>query len=117
MFIDTVDEQYPGRVLKQLYLRYTGFSVLFDLPSERQLKIEINVFAKEDNSLEVYEHVHGVEPSRRYWLAESRRYEVSGIDPLPLLEAYLKTTIGGIEHSYEGSFAEVLLKVMRSDKQ
>lgn len=109
MYIDAIDERHPERVLKQLYLRYTGFSVLFDLPSERQLKIEINVFAKEDNSFEVYEHVHGAESSHRYWLAESNRYEADGTDPLPLLTLYLKTAIGGIEQSYEGSFASMLL--------
>lgn len=116
MFIDTLDEQHPERVLSSIHLDYTGFRVVFDLPAERKLQIEINAFAKENSTIEAYEHLQGRESYHRYWLVESRRYEVSGTDPLPLLTSYLKTAIGGIEHSYEGSFAEVLLAASREKR-
>jgi len=78
--------------------------------------IEIKAFVKENGTIEVYEHLQGRESFHRYWLIESRRYEVSGTDPLPLLASYLRTVIGEIEHGYEGSFAEVLLASFRGEK-
>ena len=114
MFIKSLNEHHPERVLKNIRLDYMGFRALFDLPHERRLEVTINAFSKENGVLEVYEHLQGSEPGR-YWLIDSGRYEVSGTDPLPLLEAYLKMTIGGIEHGYEGSFAEVVLAGYRRD--
>jgi len=108
MFIDTLSEQHPERVLRGLNLEYTGFLVYFDLPDERRLSITIHAFVNKDG-IEIYEHLQGSDQHRRCWLVESNHYIVNGTDPLPLLTSYLKTTIGGIEHGYEGSFAEVLL--------
>ena len=117
MFIDSLDEQHPERVLKSICLDAFGFRVVFDLPNGRTLEITIEAFTKENGTIEVYEHPKGMEPYHRYWLTESRQYEVSGTDPLPLLSSYLKRTIGGIEHSYEGSFAEVLLQSVRGKQE
>lgn len=116
MFIESLNEQYPECVLRSIHLEYTGFRVVFDLPSERRLDVTINAFSKEDGTIEIYEHLQGAEPYR-YWLIDSNYYSVSGADPLPLLESYLRTTIGGIEHGYEGSFAEVLLAAYRREQE
>lgn len=113
MFIESLDEQYPKRVLKSIRLTYEGFQVVFDLPQQRYLEITIHAFAKEDHIL-VFELLKGTE-SGRYWLIDSRRHAVIG-DILPLLESYLRTTIGGIEHGYEGSFAEMILASIRCEQ-
>ena len=115
MFIGSLERDYPGRVLKSIRADFAGFQATFDLPIERRLQIEISVFVKDHAMLEVYEHIKGSEPGR-YWLTTSNHYDVSGADPLPLLETYLQTAIGGVEHGYEGSFAEVLLRSIRSSE-
>lgn len=121
MFIDSLDEQHPERVLTSIRLDYTGFHVVFDLHTEenpeRKLEITINAFTKEDGTIEVYEHLKGSGMYRRYWLIDSGRYIVNGTDPLPLLTSHLKTAIGGIEHAYEGSFAEVMLAQWRGESK
>ena len=114
MFIESLGEQHPSRALLSISLDYTGFRVLFDLPCKRKLEIEIVAFAKENSTIEVYEHLKGSEPGR-YWLINSNHYIVSGTDHLPLLKAYLRTAIGGIENSYEGSFAELILAQWRKE--
>lgn len=116
MFIDSLDEQHPDRVLRSISLDFAGFRVVFDLPDERRLEITINAFAKDDGTIEVYEHLQGAEPYHRYWLIDSGHFIVSGTDPLSLLTSYLKKTLGGIEHGYEGSFAEVLLAPWRGEQ-
>lgn len=113
MFIESLDKQHPERVLKVIQLEYMGFSVIFDLPAKRSLKVTINAYAKEDNTVEVYEHLIGSERHGRYWLIDSGHFIVDGTDPLPLLTGYLATALGGIEHGYEGSFAEVILAAFR----
>lgn len=117
MFIDTLDEQHPERVLNNVHLDCSGFRVRFDLPGNRGLQIEINAFAKKNGTIEVYEHLQGRETSTRYWLVKSNRYYVESTDPLPLLASYLKTALGGIECSYEDSFAEVILAGLRDEKE
>lgn len=115
MYIDTLGELHPERVLLHISLDYSGFRAVFDLPGKRKLGIDIAAFVKKSGVIEVYEHLRGSEPGR-YWLIESRHYELAGTDPLPLLTMYLKKCIGGIEHSYEGSFAEVILAGLRSER-
>src|SRR5258706_15850809 len=95
MFIESLDEQHPERVLSAIRLDYTGFHVVFDLHTEenpeRKLEITINAFTKEDGTIEVYEHLKGLGMYRRYWLIDSGHFIVDGTDPLPLLERYLRT--------------------------
>lgn len=116
MFIDTLNEQHPDRVLSNIHMDYFGFRVVFDLPNARALEIDINAFAIEGGTIEIYEHIKGRESQYRYWLIESRHYKVRGTNHLPLLTSYLKTALGGIEHGYEGSFAEVVLAGLRDEK-
>jgi hypothetical protein len=116
MYIDTLDTAHPERVLLHISLDYSGFRAVFDLPGKRKLGIDIAAFVKKSGVIEVYEHLKGSEPGR-YWLVKSNRYEVDGTDPLPLLAAYLKTTLGGIEHGYEDSFAETVLAGIRSERK
>lgn len=121
MYIDSLDEQHPERVLSAIRLTYAGFQVVFDLDTEerpkRKLDITINAFTKKDGTIEVYEHLKGMEPYGRYWLIDSGHFIVDGADPLPLLTGYLTTAIGGIEHGYEGSFAEVILAGVREPER
>jgi hypothetical protein len=114
--LHTLARRYPGRVLKNIRFEYGGFDVHFDLPRKRRLAISVSAYAKENGTIEVYETAKGSN-AHHYWLIDGNSYTVEGTDPLPLLTSYLKTTIGRIEHSYEGSFAEVALAVFRVEKE
>ena len=102
-------QRYPGRVLKSIRFEYGGFDVHFDLPRKRHLSISVSAYAKENGTIEVYETAKGSD-SHHYWLIDGNSYTVNGADPLPLLTSCLKATIGSVEHSYEGSFATMLLE-------
>lgn len=123
MFIDSINERHPERVLKSIRVDYAGFHVVFDLHIEkhehpkRNLTITINAFIKDDGTIEVYEHLKGAESYGRYWLIDSGHYIVNRTDPLTLLTSYLSTALGGIENSYAGSFAEVLLAPWRGESK
>lgn len=112
--LHTLARRYPGRVLKNIRIEYSGFDVHFDLPRKRHLSISVSAYARGDELIEVYETAKGSD-GHRYWLIDGNSYKVDGTDPLPLLLSYLKTTIGGIEHGYEGSFAEVILASFRGE--
>lgn len=113
--LHTLARRYPGRVLKNIRFEYGGFDVHFDLPRKRHLSISVSAYARENGTIEVYETAKGSDSSH-YWLIDGNSYTVDGTDPLPLLTSYLKTAIGGIEHGYEGSFAEVILTAFRGEK-
>lgn len=113
--LHTLARRYPGRVLKNIRFEYSGFHVHFDLPHKRRLEIGVSAYAKENSTIEVYETIKGSD-QRRYWLIDGNSYTVDGTDPLPLLTSYLKTTLGVVEHGYEGSFVEVILAAFRDEK-
>lgn len=113
--LHTLARRFPGRVLRNIRFEYGGFQALFDLPRKRRLEISVSAYAKENGTIEVYETIKGSD-SHRYWLIDGNSDTVDGADPLPLLTSYLRTTIGGIEHGYEGSFAEIILTAFRNEK-
>lgn len=110
MFIDTINEQYPGRVLNDVTLDYCGFGALFDLPENRKLKVRVHLYVIE-TGLEVYETAQETS-YRRVHLSMGEHYLIDGSesDIMRLLETYLKQVLGGVEHGYEGSFATMLLE-------
>lgn len=114
--LHTLARRFPGRVLRNIRFEYSGFQMLFDLPRKRRLEIGVSAYAKKNGTIEVYETIKGSD-QHRYWLIDGNSFTVGGTDPLALLASYLKTTIGGVEHGYEGSFAEILLASFRSEKE
>ena len=108
MFIDTIEQRYPERILKAITIEDEGFTAHFDLPNEQHLKVEFSVF-EEDNSFSVHEQARASDGTR-YLLRHSKIYAVSGESALALLEKYLRLTLGILEeHCYEDSFAEMIL--------
>ena len=107
--------RYPGRVLSNIRFEYRGFDVRFDLPRKRHLTISVSAYEKDNGTIEVYETAKGSD-SRHYWLIDGNSYTVDGTDPLPLLLSCLKSVIGSVANSYEGSFAEMILAAFRSEK-
>lgn len=112
--LHTLARRYPGRVLKNIRFDYASFDVSFDLPRKRHLQLSVSAYASKSGTIDVYETAKGSD-GHHYWLIDASSYTLKGTDPLPLLLSYLKTTIGGIEHGYEGSFAEVILASFRGE--
>lgn len=113
--LHTLARRYPGRVLKNIRFDYASFDVHFDLPCKRHLSISVSAYASKSGTIDVYEAAKGSD-AHHYWLIDASSYTLKGTDPRPLLLSYLKATIGGVEHGYEGSFAEVILTSFRDKK-
>lgn len=109
MFIDTIQERYPCRVLLALNLEYMGFSAYFDLPKERRIRLSIHAYAKGEEELQIYETAYVSDRSRYVEKPHAASPIIKGRDPLPVLSQWLRVALGGEECSYEGSFAEFVL--------
>ena len=112
MFIDTIEQRYPDRVLLHIDLDHTGFVTLFELPGNSRLKIDISVHPYK-GKLAIFEVAHEQRETGRYAFIDSKEYALEGDTSsiLPLLKQYLQMTIGDIdEHTYEGSFAGMVLE-------
>jgi hypothetical protein len=113
MFLDTIDERYPERVLAGVALSHIGFEVFFDLPDKHHLKFSINIYQlKGRQRFEIYETVLETSPSRFHY-SDGNHFEVEG-DAASMMATrmeYLKKAIGDFEqHSYEDSFVGLLLE-------
>lgn len=112
MFIDSIEEQYPDRVLLHIDLRHTGFIALFELPGNRRVKVDVSIHHYK-GKLAVFEIAHEQLEIGRYPFIQSKEYELEGnaASILLLLRQYLRTTSGDIEaHTYEGSFAGLVIE-------
>lgn len=114
MFIESLARRYPKRVLKTLALEYQGFTAFFDVSNGKSLKLTINAYTHNDE-IEIYEFAVG-SSKHQFWLNHVYHEKVTGIDLLSSLKKWLLVTIGGIENSYEGSFAETILAAMRNEE-
>jgi hypothetical protein len=113
MFLDTIDERYPERMLAGIALTHIGFQASFDLPDDHHLTVSINIHQlKGRRRFEVYETVRE-NSSSRHLLSEADHFEVKG-DAASMMAKrmeYLKKAIGDFnEHSYEDSFVGWLLE-------
>jgi hypothetical protein len=112
MFIDTIEQQYLDRVLLHIDLDHTGFVTLFEISDNSRLKVDISVH-QYNGKLAVFEVAHEQIATGRSAFIDSKEYALEGdaSSILPLLKQYLQTAIGNIdEHTYEGSFAGMVLE-------
>lgn len=110
MFIDTIQERYPERVLLALTLEYMGFTAYFELSEESRLKLSIHAYVKDNGEeLEFYEVAVAQNRTRHLAHPHSVSSIIKGNDPIPVLRQWLQMALGGSECGYEGSFAEDVL--------
>ena len=112
MFIDTIEQRYPDRVLLHIDLDHNGFVVLFELPGNSRLKVDISAHQYK-GKLAIFEVAHEQIETGRCAFIDSKEYALEGdISSIPpLLKHYLQTVMGDLdEHTYEGSFAGMVLE-------
>ncbi len=112
MLIDTIEEQYPDRLLAGLDLSHTGFTTYFELDEDRRMQLRINAYWH-NKRLSVFETLTVKERGGRMPVHEGKEHIFEHVDDtIPtLLKGYLQTAIGDIDkHTYENSFAGLILE-------
>lgn len=111
MFLDTIEERHPERVLSSVELNHVGFRVFFDLPEEHHLRITISIHQR-DERLEVYEIVDETSAFKLHF-SDGNHWEIDGdASSIPgKLKGYLLQAVGDFDtHSYDKSFVGRLLE-------
>lgn len=108
MFIDTIDEKYPHRLLRHIELDQSGFVAIFDVSKKHHLEVSIHAYKdhNEEKRLIIYETIQETGGGHLHH-SQGENFVIDGDESsiLPLLKSYLQMVVGNRgEHLYENSF-------------